>query len=482
MSQQQLNRELLTNTIWSFMGRFGYIIIGLISNIVLVRLLSPEQFGQVSIIMFFIIVSSILIESGLSGALVRKQTITDIDYSTVFLFNMSISLFLMFVLIISADFIALFYNDPSLKVLLQISSLILVVNALRLTQSVKLIRDLRFKAKSLYELIAILIGSVVAIIAAFQGSGALSLIILQLTTSLVITVLFWIYAGPIKNYKFSMEAFRQVYKFGINTTLASLIDKAFDSGYQLILAKYFSLSQAGYFYQAKRLQEVPVSLIQSSVLGVVYATLSKLQEDIKSFNSLYFNIVRIFTVAIALICILIFFYSEVIVQLLYGSTWLVSANYLQLLIIGSFFYLQEIFNRILFKIFDRTELILKLEIVKKVILTITIVYGVYTLSIANLLYGFIVASIISFLLNYHYARKIHKLSYWGELIIISKVIIVSVITILINSYTQSYINITGWLSLLLIPNILLIYILLLQLLRVVNIKQDIHYLKYILKK
>lgn len=482
MNDNQINRSLLLNTLWSFGGRFGYLAVGLITNIILVRLLSPREFGQVSIVMFFIVISTILIESGLSGALVRKQNTTEVDYSTVFIFNLAISIVLMLGLLGSAEYIASFYKDSELIHLLRLSSIVLIVNALRMTQSVKLVKSLKFKVKSFYEIIAIIVGSIIAIYSAKQGAGALSLVILQLSTAITLTGLLWFYVGPMKSYKFSLESFKQVYKFGINTTLASLLNKAFDNSYQLILAKYFAISQAGYFYQAKKLQEMPIGVIQGSVLGVVYATLSKLQNDRKKFQELYFNIVKVFTVVVGFICIIIFYYSELIVRILYGKEWLTSASYLQLLILASFFYLQEMFNRILFKIFDRTDLILKLEFFKKLLLTITIVYGVITLSISNLLYGFVSASAISFFINYYYARKIYDAAYWDELTIVLKVALIATITILFNTYIANTYKLQDFSSLFLLPIIILLYLALLNILKVLNIKQDLKAIKLVFKK
>lgn len=482
MNDNQINRSLLLNTLWSFGGRFGYLAVGLITNIILVRLLSPREFGQVSIVMFFIVISTILIESGLSGALVRKQNTTEIDYSTVFIFNLAISILLMLSMLGSAEYIANFYNDNELTNLLRLSSLVLIVNALRITQSVKLIKALKFKVKSYYEIIAIIVGSVVAIYAAMQGAGALSLVILQLSTAITLTGLLWFYVGPMRRYKFSLESFKQVYKFGINTTLASILDKAFDNSYQLILAKYFTISQSGYFYQAKKLQEMPIGIIQNSVLSVVYATLSKLQNDRKKFKNLYFNIVKIFTIVVGFMCLLIFYYSELIVQILYGKEWLISATYLQLLILGSFFYLQEIFNRILFKIFDRTDLILKLEFVKKALLAITMIYGVITLSISNLLYGFVLVSAISFFINYYYARKVYDESYWNEMSVVLKVALIASTTILFSSYIANIYQLKGIYSLFLLPMIVLVYFLLLNIFRVLSVKQDLKAIKLVFKK
>lgn len=483
MSNNQINRELIINTLWSFFGRFGYLIVALISNIILVRLLSPEEFGQASIVLFFVIIANILVESGLSGALVRNQKAEDIDYSTVFIFNLVISVILMLMLIAGSTYIAKFYDDDSLISLVKISSLILLINAFRIVQYVRLIKDLNFKAKSIYEIIAITVGSIVAILAAINGAGASSLVILQLTTATVLTVILWVSVGPLTSFRFSWNSFRKVYSFGINTTLSLLIDKVFDNSYQLIFAKYFTMSQAGFFYQAKKLQEMPMGVIQGSVLGVVFATLCKVQDNKNKFNQLYSQVVRIFTVAVALICLIIFLYANLIVETLYGHNWITSATYLKILITAAFFYFQEIFNRIVFKVFDRTDVILKLEILKKIFLTLTIIYGIYTSNISNLLYGFAITSVFSFCLNYYFSRAIHDFDhFWTEFIIVLKVFSISVITITFGLYLIDSLMWQGFYQLFSLPFVILAYLLLLQLMRVMDLHKDITLFKEFFKK
>lgn len=482
MRNRNLSKSLLINTLWSFIGRFGYITVGLISNIILVRLLSPKEFGQISIVMFFISIAGVLIESGLSGALVRKENTTETDYSTVFIFNLVISTILAVLLVMTSNNIASYYNDPELTNLLKLSSLVLIINALRITQAVKLIKALKFKVKSLYEVISILIGSLVGVYAAIQGAGAISLVLQQISTAFTLTLLFWYFGGSINKFSFSIDSFRQVYKFGVNTTASSVISRVFDNSYQLVLAKYFSISQSGYFYQAKKLQEVPVGVLQGSVLGVVYATLSRLQSDKASFNELYFIIVKSFTISIALVCMLIFYYADFIVEILYGKEWLISSQYLKILIVASFFYLQEILNRILFKIFDRTDIILKLEVIKKSILSVTIFYGVWTHSIHNLLYGFLIVSIISFIVNYSYARKVHPIPYWSELSIIIKIAIIAITVISFHIYVKNLYDIHDIYTLVFLPFILIINFILLNLFKVINFKEDYKKLKLLLIK
>lgn len=467
----ELSKSLLVNTLWSFIGRFGYLAVALISNIILVRLLTPEDFGQIAIVMFFIAIASVIVESGLSGALIRKKNVKDIDYSTVFVFNMLISLMLIGLFGCLSTPIALFYDNPEIRYILIVSSLILIINGFRVTQNTKLIRDLKFKIKAFYEFISILIGSSIGIILAYNEFGVWAIVISQLITALTLTCIFWIFVEPIKSIKFSFNSFKNIYKFGINTTLASLLNTIFDNIYQLILGKYFSISQSGYFYQAKKLQDIPNGILEKSISSVIYSTLSKLQSNPKEFNKLYFNVVRLSTVIVSLIFMLVFYYADFIIIILYGNTWIDSALYLKLLVIASFFYIQENLNRIIFKVFNKTEKILQLEVLKKIIQSLTIGYALYVESIEFLLYGFILTNIVSFILNYYIARCIQKAFSLRDLL---NTVMIIVSTVIIVFSCDSLSKNMGYNRLYNLPLIFLTYFYLLYLLNIFKLKEELN--------
>lgn len=468
-----LSRSLLTNTLWSFLGRFGYLAVGLITNIVLVRLLSPEDFGQIGITMFFIVVASVLAESGLSGALVRKKDATEIDYSTIFLFNLVVSIILMLLLIAFAGSIANFYEAPQLKNILILSSFILLINSFKIIQSTRLIKELKFKIKALYEFIAVFIASILSIILAYNGAGVWSLVFLPLFTALILTLILWIFVGPLKSYKFSVNSFKEFYKFGVNTTLSSLLSTGFDNIYQLVLGRFFSINQTGYFYQAKKLQEIPSGIFVMISSGTVYATLVRLQDSPKEFNIIYKNIIKIFTIIIALVNLLIFYYAEAIILILYGEKWISSVYYMQLLSIGSYFYVQEMFNRNIFKIFDKTEKILQIELFKKLVQTCTIVYGIWTMSIENLLYGFIITNIFGFINSYYLSEKLQNSLNLKDMLTSIKIIITAVIVILLFEIIARNLNLTAFEKLYLLPIIIFLYFIILYIFNITNIYRDI---------
>lgn len=477
-----LKKGLVTGFLWSFIGQSGYLFIALITNIILARLLSPYEFGQVGIVMFFIVIAKVLTESGLSGALIRKNDATQTDYSTVFIFNLVISLFLFLIVILSASFIADFYNDSELRLILIVASSVLIINAFQITHNAKLVQDLKFKKKSIYSFVSILIASVTGITMAVQGFGVWSIVSVQILSSLLLTILLWLFEGSIGKFVFSKTSFKSLYKFGVNTTLASLINTAFENIYNLVLGKYFSIAQTGLFYQAKKLQEVPVGIIKSTTLGVVFSTLSKVQDNIDSFNIMYKRVITVFTVAVGFICTLIYFYAENIVLLLYGKQWIGAVFFMQLLILASFFYMQEMFNRVIFKVFDQTAKILFLEIIKKTIQFITIIIGVVTLSIEMLMYGFVLTSVISYFINFYYSRKVLGYFDWQEVFLAIKVISIAVFTVITTMFLTNFLNLKGYFTFWLLPLMFILYFLLVKFAGVANIVTEYKVVLKLLKK
>lgn len=475
-------RNIVTGFLWSFLGQSGYLVIGLVANIFLARLLSPYEFGQIGIIMFFIVMAKVLTESGLSGALIRKNDATDLDFSTVFVFNLGVSLILMLFLIIFSGSIANFYDDAELKNILIATSSVLLINAFQIVQNAKLVKDLKFKKKALYEFIAIFFASILGMGLAFYNAGVWAIVIMQICTALILTVLLWIFEGPVINFSFSKTSFKGLYKFGVNTTLASLLNTAFDNIYQLILGKYFSISQTGFFYQGKKIQEVPVNIIKSTTLGVVFSSLSKLQDDSKQFQIYYRRIITLFTIAVGLICLLVYFYAHNIIFLLYGEKWLGAVFYMQILIIASYFYMQEMFNRVIFKVFDKTEKILYLEIIKKSIQAISILIGVYSKNIEILLYGFLITSAISFFINYIESRNVQNNFSWHEIILVIKVGLISVVTVLLGMFLNDTLKLERYESFFVLPLLLLFFFILIRIFKVSKLEDDIRTIVKLVRK
>lgn len=469
----KLKKTLIKGTIWASAGQISSLLITLTTNIWLARLLSPQEFGQIGIIMFFIIIANVLTDSGLGGALVRKKEATREDYSTVFVTNLVFSALCYLILIIASDAIAKFYNDPLVKKLLVVTGLVLLINALQLTQNAKLVSELKFKEKSIYRFIAVFISSFIGIYLAYIGLGVWSLVAIQLMTAGISTMLLWMFEGFYMRFYFSKGSFRELYTFGVNTTLASLLNTTFDNIYQLILGKYFSLSETGYYYQAKRLQDVPGGLINMLSQSVVFSSLAKLQNDKLAFTIAYNKITLYFLVLLGFISSFIYVYAEQIVLLLYGSEWSGAIFYMKLLTIGSFFFIQEQMNRVIFKVFNQTRKILYLEYVKKTIQSISIIIGVVYLDLQILIIGFVITNIIGYLINFYFSRKIIGEVSFYELKTLFKIVSLSIIGVLIVIFSNKLLHLEGNNFLYTIPLLFGSYLIGLKLMKVIDLKIEV---------
>lgn len=424
-----IKKVLLKSTYWSLLGQFAYLGVLLISNIILARLLSPDEFGQIGIILFFIVIAQVLSESGLIGALVRNKHANEIDFSTIFIFNLFISFILFLLIVSSSGFIADYYKDQSLQPLLIVSSFIVIINAFRFVQNAKMMRQMRFKEIAVYELTSITIAATAGILLAINNFGAWSLVILQLSRDLLTTTLFWIFAGGHGPWLFDLRSLKYHYKFGINTTLSSLLESVFDNIYQVILGKWFFIAQTGLYYQAKKLQDIPISVINKLTQTVIYSVLSKIHDDKTKFTRIYQQIISLMIVFVGFITLTLLVFAQDIILIFLGDQWLNATFYLRVLSIVGYFNIQEIFNRILFKIYNNTDYILKFELIKKGIQSISIIIGLYHNNIMFLMYGLAISSVLSYFVNYFIVQK--KYSFLGHdlfTIVLKQISIISSVT------------------------------------------------------
>ncbi len=457
-----LKQKVFVNTIWSVSGQLGYSIIQLLSNIIFARYLSPTEFGQLGIIMFFVLISNVLIEGGLGAALVRKIDATDEDFSTVFLFNLTISLFLYIILILISGNVSNYYQDPQLRILLIAVGSIIIINSLNFVQNTRLVKALQFKKLAFYKLMSIFLANCVGITLVILQYGIWALVAVIVLNPLFLSIILWTKEGSFGRIMFSKKSFSGLYIFGINTTLATIIDTAFNNIYQLVLAKWFSISETGFYYQAKKLQDVINTIIFGTTNSVIFSSLATLQNNREQFVAAYSRIISYLSVAMGLLTLLIINYSTEIIMILYGSKWIPASTYLIFLASISFFHVHEMFNRVVYKTFDKTKIILQLEMIKKAILSVSIIIGVSLVDIKALLLGYLIVSCISYFVSYLVSRKIVKVKNWEELKSVLKVIVAIVIVTIPMYYLKSHFEF-GYLEMIIsAPLVILLYLVFLR--------------------
>lgn len=459
-------KKLFLDSFWTMGSHMLALVIVLISNIVFARLMSPTEFGQLAIVMFFVSVFNVFTDGGLSGALVRKLERKEDDYSTVFTFNLIVSVLLFIVVIFLSKPISDFYNNPSIQNPIIAASSILIISAFQTVQNVKIIQDLEFKKKSLITFLSTSLGAFTGVfLAVFMKLGLWALISIPITTALFQLSLYIYFKGFYFNISFKKESFKQLFGFGLNTTIVAILNISFNNIYELIIGRIFNINTVGFFHQAKKLQDVPNNVINNLTQGVFYSSLSKDQNDRVQLLQTYKLISNTFLSLVGFAVLIILFFSEDLINFLFGSKWLESAYFIKFLILGSLFYSQELINRIIFKVYNRTKMMLRLEIIKKTVQFSTLLIGIYMRNMEILMYGYILTSAFSYVLSYFYTNKILGIRS-SEL---KNIVNVSILILILfaTNYCSSLFGYDRWyLSLAL----LLVYLIAIQYLRLINFR------------
>lgn len=473
--------SIVKGSVWSLAGQFLIMSITLLANILLARMLTPKDFGKIGIIMVFINIAYVLTEGGLSAALIRKTDASYKDYSTVFVFNFMIGLVGFLLIAGFSGVISNVYGDSSLQLPLIVSAIILIINAFQFIHNTKLIAEMRYREKSTYEFIAVVLSSIAGVGAAYYGLHVWSIIVMQLSRGIFLNIIYFFFENYKYSFVFSKKSFKELYGFGMNTSISSLITITFDNIYQLILGAFFSINQVGFYYQAKKIQDVPSGLFSILSQGPVYAGLAKLQHEKKQFVNAYNKVSAMLLSLVGIITVCFFIFSDDIIAFLFGAKWIDAGFYLKFLSISSFFFMQENLNRVIFKIFNKTRSLLILEVLKKVVQILSIFVGVYYKDIEILLIGIIVSNAFGYFINYFVAGKILDHPEYKELNYVLKVSVVILGSVFMAEMARKYLVIEGLNLLLLLLATISIYLISLKLLGMIDPKKQIKDLLTVLK-
>lgn len=331
---QDLKTKTISGMIWSAVQKFGNMGISFVSNIVLARMLTPEDYGCIGMLAIFIVVSNTFVDGGFGSALIQKKDPTQEDYSTIFWWNIFISSVLYGVLYLSAPFIAEFYHMELLSSILRVQGIVLIINSLNIIQTNQLRKQLKFKRLANVTIIAHIIAAVSAIILAWKGWCVWALVAQQIIASSFISILLWILNKWMPDFSFSKESFKQLFSFGSFILISNLINTFCNNIQGLLIGRFFSPAIMGYYTQAYRLEAIASQSFSGVADQVSYPVLSKFQNDNNAMKSVLQKLMislSFVTFPMMLILILV---AEPLIILLYGEQWLASVPYFQILCVA----------------------------------------------------------------------------------------------------------------------------------------------------
>ncbi|TXD47751.1 lipopolysaccharide biosynthesis protein [Polaribacter sp. IC073] len=402
-----LKQKAIKGVSWSFIDNIANSGITFLVGIVLARLLSPEEFGILGMIAVFIAVSNSIVDSGFSSALIRKVDIKNRDYNTVFYFNMVLGVILYILLYFSAPLISRFFNEPILIAVTRVMGLLLIINSFGIVQRTLLIKEVDFKTQTKVSLIASISSGVIGIGMAVAGYGVWSLVAQQVIRQLLNSIFLWVFNTWRPVFEFSKASFKELFGFGSKLLVSGIIDTLYSNIYYVVIGKYFSANELGLFTRAKQFSLFISGNLTSIVQKVSYPLLCNIQNESNDelLKKTYQRIIKA-TMLVTFSCMLgLAAVAKPLILLLIGEKWLPSIIFLQILCFAAMLYPLHAINLNMLMVKGRSDLFLKLEIIKKIIGIAPVVIGIFY-GIEIMLIGSVIVSIIAYFLNSFYSSNL----------------------------------------------------------------------------
>lgn len=448
---QNLKQQTFNGIIWTLLDNVGVRALSFISMLFLARWLGPEEFGLVGMITVFISLGQTLVISGMTTSLIRTKDANISDYNTVFYLNFGMSLIIYGVIYILAPYVALFYEESILIQVIRVYAIVFLFTAFSAVQTAILNKQMDFKKLTLFSIPSTIIGIIVGLYMGFNDYGVWSIIGLYLTSEFIRTILLWIFADWKPTLHFSKEKFKIHFGFGYKLMLSTIIDVVFQNIYNIIIGKYFSTRILGYFERSKRFCEYPSASFTGIMLKVTYPMLSKLQDKPLRLAAIYKKILRISFFIIAPIMLGGAVLAEPLFAVVLGPEWKPAVLFFQILCLGMMLYPIHAFNLNILNVYGRSDLFLKLEIIKKSITVVSIPIALQ-FGILGLVWSTVFTSFAALGVNMYYSSKIIHYPIKNQLADIAVTLFISLIMAFAMFGLQDYLYPTGRISQLIITS------------------------------
>lgn len=408
--KSQATKGMFWNAIENFSVQAGQFIVG----IVLARLLMPSDFGLIGMLAIFIAISQSFINSGMGTALIQKKNRTDVDFSTVFVFNFVISTLFYLILFFSAPFIADFYGIPQLIPLTRILTLNIVINSLALVQTSRLTINLDFKTMAKVNVVSVIISGIFAVILAYSGFGVWALVFQNLLRAIISVLMLWYLSRWKPSLKFSSESFKALFGFGSKLLVAGLIATLFNNIYKVIIGKAYSSSTLGYYSQAFTFVDVTAGTVTSILQKVTFPILASIHDDEIRMVSVYRRMLGMTSFFILPAMTLLALLADPFIRFFLTDNWLPTIPLLQWLAFSRIIFPISAINMNILNAKGRSDLFLKVDSSKIPILIVTLLITI-PMGIKAVVIGRVVTSLISFFINAYLPGKLFNYGAYSQL-------------------------------------------------------------------
>lgn len=407
MAEQSLKDKTIRGTAWSAIEsilRYG---VSFVVGIVLARLLGPDEYGLIGILTIFITIFEIIVNGGFISALIRKKNASEIDYCTVFYTNFVLSFLMAAILFVGAGPIARLFEREELRPLMQVMSSIVIINALALVQKARLTKALDFKTQTKVSVIAAIVSGVVGILMAYNGYGVWSLVAQQLSNASLNTLLFWILNRWFPKLHFSWISFLEMWNYGWKLMVSGILNSLSDQLYHGVIGKVFSPATLGQYTRAFQFGTVFSGNFSTIIQRVTFPVLSEIQDNPETLKNAYKRVIKITVFPTFVLMLGLAAIARPLIIVLIGDKWLQAAYMLQIICISMMMHPLNALNLNAIQVMGRSDLTLRLSIIKNLLIIIPVTIGLLT-NIYWMLITDVVRCFFCYYLNAFYSRPLLK--------------------------------------------------------------------------
>lgn len=412
--ESSLKDRAINSMLWVTIDKTGGYFLLFVSNLVLARLLMPEDFGCIAMLQVFLALADVIVHGGFGTALIQKKSPSHVDYASVFYINLAVSVVLYGILFLVAPAIARFYSMPLLCVVLRVEAIELIINSFTVVQLSILKKNLQFKALAVRNILSSVFGLTACIVCAFYGLGVWSLVVNAIVSRLCGVLLLWKASTWRPTLEFKWLSVKELFSFGGFMMLSSIISTIYNELQSLLVGKFYSAADLGYVNQAKKLESIPSGALSSVVTQVSFPVFSKLQDNVEALKyGLKKNIKAIQYINLPMMLLLIVI-AEPLIELLYGERWLASIPFFQILCVSRLLGVIVPLNMSIISAKGKGKLYLITQLIKCgfsiIVIVLSVHHGIYALMIALALipfFEFTVCSMVNHrLINYGFFHQI----------------------------------------------------------------------------
>lgn len=411
---ESLAHKTIRGTFWSFAERFTAQGIHFLVMIVIARLLSPKEFGLIGMLVIFLAVAQSLIDSGFSQALIRKQNRTDVDKNTVFYFNIVVSFLLYLLFYLISPWVASFYGEPNLSEIMRVICLVVIIDSFAVVQRTNYVVAIDFKTQTKATIIAAIVSGIIGIYLAYHGYGVWALVYQQISSSVMNVIVLWSFSNWYPKLVYSWKSFKELFGFGSKLMVSGLLDTLYRNIYQLVIGKAFSAESLGYYTNAHRFSDFPSSNLTTVLQRVTYPVLCTIQDENVRLALAYRKFLCLSAFVIfPLMCVLASV-SYPLIDTILGKDWHFTAVLLIPVCFQMMWYPIHSINLNLLQVKGRSDLFLRLEIIKKVI-GVTILFCSLPFGLLVMCYTGILSSVMCLALNTYYTGKLIGVGFFMQM-------------------------------------------------------------------